>query len=164
MVRPLPAYFSALVSPSWTMRYADRSIPPRCRQARLRCEARRPARPSASDLPASRYRRPQAVACTKSHAKCLARVNRRLRSLLNLGLRIWKAGWVHALAGSNPASSASNADPAATVSLSGTGGRTVARRQPAGRTPCERRSDRRGRTPTSERCSCGPARRIDECR
>ena len=35
----------------------------------------------------------------------LAGVNRRRRTLLNLGLRIWKAGWVQALAGSSPASS-----------------------------------------------------------
>ena len=29
-----------------------------------------------------------------------------MRTPLDLGLQIWKAGWVHALAGSNPASSA----------------------------------------------------------
>jgi hypothetical protein len=36
-----------------------------------------------------------------------ASVNEDLRIGLDLGLRIWKAGWVQALAGSNPASSAS---------------------------------------------------------
>jgi len=35
-----------------------------------------------------------------------ASVNVDLRTPLDLGLRIWKAGWVQALAGSNPASSA----------------------------------------------------------
>jgi Protein of unknown function (DUF998) len=35
-----------------------------------------------------------------------ASVNDDMRTPLDLGLRIWKAGWVHALAGSNPASSA----------------------------------------------------------
>ena len=34
-------------------------------------------------------------------------VNRGLRISMDLDLRIWKAGWVQALAGSNPASSAS---------------------------------------------------------
>ena len=36
-----------------------------------------------------------------------ASVNDDMRTPLDLGLRIWKAGWVQALAGSNPASSAS---------------------------------------------------------
>jgi hypothetical protein len=36
-----------------------------------------------------------------------ASVNVDTRTPLDLGLRIWKAGWVQALAGSNPASSAS---------------------------------------------------------
>ena len=35
-----------------------------------------------------------------------ASVDKDWRISLDCGLRIWKAGWVHALAGSNPASSA----------------------------------------------------------
>ena len=35
-----------------------------------------------------------------------ARVDGEVQTNVDLGLRIWKAGWVHALAGSNPASSA----------------------------------------------------------
>jgi hypothetical protein len=38
--------------------------------------------------------------------RLVASQNGDVRISLNLGLRIWKAGWVHALAGSNPASSA----------------------------------------------------------
>jgi hypothetical protein len=39
-------------------------------------------------------------------ASGFASVDEDLWTHLDLGLRIWKAGWVHALAGSNPASSA----------------------------------------------------------